>query len=504
MHKKELEQLEKNLKSKIPLLGKYTRMSAIKKLVVVETPEVVPYLVNAVLSFDAAVAEVAADALKNLKNHHSIDALCKLWLETRNETLGGVIRKAGHVAGTPLELKVATALKTGKHQICDNPDCIRFLVKSLTDPDADLRSNSETSLRSLKNRSSVEALCEGVINGEFEAAKNLALEMNYLPVNKGRRSVFYVITGQIEKYLELDFEFQFLRPEYEAASFELQNRIRNSILRSNDKRLIGLFGEVRKKYIAKDLTEIESELMINVYARNNQMEELFALMFFIPLSTVLKALEQLSKSSWKPADESQRDLLNILLDIYQNYQNAAPIPEAEVVPGKLLNRWIGEGRKQEYLQKTEEELRNAFLSGTPAEVVASMTAMLAKNTFNPEDHELAAKHPHWIVRLVYITMYDHLPDTIFKPNPVFTEGGAYWFEKLMRSLINEKLMQQRVVNLDPELLNSYNDALAKAGEENHRIRCLGLILSHLAAFTLRNIIVIDTYEKIIENSANED
>lgn len=503
MHKKELEQLEKNLKSKIPLLGKSIRMTAIKRLVEVKTPDVVPYLVRAASSFDAKVAEIAADALKNLNNQHSIDALCKIWFEARNEATGAVISAAAHIATTPLELKVATALKSGKQQILDNPDCIRFLVRFLSDPDVDLRSNAEVILRSLQKRASVEVLCEGVISGEFDDAKNLALEMKYLPASNGRRCVFYVITGQIEKYLELDFEFLFLRPEYEAASSELQNRIRNAILRSNDKRLIGLFGEVRKKFVAKALTAIESELMINVYARNNQLEELFALMFFIPVITVLKALDVFSKTSWKPTDESNRDLLNTLLEIYQNYQNASPVPEAEVVPGKLINKWIEEGRKQEALQKPEDVLRNTFLNGIPAEAVVAMTTMLANQVFTPADHELAVKHPHWVVRLVYITMYDHLPDTIFKPKPVSSEGGAYWCDKLVPALINDRLMQQRAVNLDPELLNGYNNALAKADEENHRIKCLGLILTQLAAFTLRNIIVIDTYEKIIEDSANE-
>ncbi len=501
MNKKELGRLGKKLRVKFPLIGHSVRMSAIKKIAVIDTPDSVLILAGAVSSFDPEVARIALQALKNLENKRSVDTLCKIWFESREQKLADILTETGYIAGNPAEVRVASALKSGNVQLCDSNMYIEFLVKFLHDKDKTISHHAARALKSLSSPSSVELLCDGIIKGNLDAARQIAIEMNYQPAQLSKRCSFLVITGQIEKYLALDFEFQQLRAEYQAAPIDIQNRIRNAILLSNDNRLIGLFGEVRKKFVAKDLNETEAELMINVYARDNLMDSVFALMFFIPLRSVIKALDALAKSSWRPETEDQRELLSQIQNVRQKFEQPGLVSDSEFSTGTIINRWINNGITDNHLSIQEDTLRMYFNSGTPSEAITAMSSLANKNLFTENDHQLAKSHPHWLVRLAYFLSFNRLPDNFLDPLPVSSEGGEYWLEKLIPVMIKERLLQIRAVNIDPDSLRLINKAITSAGNRPIELKNWALLLSHLAGYTLRNIIAIGTYEKRIEDTA---
>lgn len=501
MNKKELGRLGKKLKVKFPLIGHSIRMSAIKKIAANDTPDSVLILTGAISSFDPEVARIALQTLKSLENKRSVDTFCKIWFETREQILADILVETGYIAGNPAEVRVASALKSGNIQVCDSNIYIEFLVKFLQDKDKTISQYAAKALKSLSSPVSVELLCDGIIKGNLDAARQIAIEMNYQPAQLSKRCSFLVITGQIEKYLALDFEFQQLRAEYQAAPIDIQNRIRNAILLSNDNRLVGLFGEVRKKFVAKDLNETEAELMINIYARDNLMDSVFALMFFIPLRSVIKALDVLAKSFWRPETEDQRELLSQIQNIRQKFEQFLPIPDSEFSTGSVINRWINIGISEKHLSTQEETLRMHFNSGTPSEAIAAMSSLAENALFTESDHQQAKSHPHWLVRLAYILFFNRLHDNFLNPLPVSSEGGEYWLGKIIPVIIKERLLQIRAVNIDPDSLRLINKAITSAGNQSTELRNWALLLSHLAGFTLRNIIAIGTYEKRIEDTA---
>ena len=496
MKKTLVEKTGNKLQFRFPLFGQYVRLSAVKKLTNFGTADTIPYLVDALGSFDLKLADAALKFLLSLKNQNAIDAFCKIWYDSRNKRLDEIITSQKYIAEKPLDIRVVTALKAGKTEICDNAASVGYLVALLSDKDLVISLNAKKNLRTLKNKDAMDALCQGIITGTLDAAIPIAIEAGFQPKPIGIRCMFYVITGQVEKYLELDFEFQYFRPEYQAASEAIQQRVRSAIQQSNDHRLMGLFGEVRKKMVAKDLTIHEAQLMLNIYTRNKQSEEIFALLFFAPLSLVVSAIDELDKAKWQPKDDDRTILMENLLKTRKTMGNKLEtLPEPEVALGPVFQKWVETGRK-EYAIKTEKQLREHLNSGTPPEAVSALSALVAKNMIQPADHDRFKKHPHWLVRMAYAAL---LPFEV-EEKKILKEGGKYWIEKIP-AILSYELMQVKPVNLTPEDLIQLSLKIENSGKGAGVVKNLALILVQLSGYILRNTIAIGSYEKQIEDTA---
>jgi hypothetical protein len=399
---------------------------------------------------------------------------------------------------------IGHTIKMAAIQKLTNPvtaETVPHVIAALKLTDGKVAEVARIAILSLKNQGEIEVLCEGIIDGTMAAAQVLAIEVKFQPKAIGRRCLFFVITGQVEKYLELDFEFQYLRPEYQAAPENIQQRVRTAIQQSNDNRLMGLFGEVRKKFVAKELTEHEAELMLDVYARNRQMEEIFALLFFSPVSLVVKAIDVLTSSGWQPADDDRRDLMNSLIAARKTLSEKPELPpEPEVALGPVFQKWIETGRK-EYISKTEQQLSDILKTGTPPEAVAALAALAANNLLQPSDHEALVKHPHWLVRMAYIALGSIKPETIFADNTVSVEGGEHWIKSMTPYLLSKTFFQLKPVSLTPDRLQQLSTAIENAGKESNSLKNWAMLLVQLSGFTLRNTITIGNYEKQIEDTA---
>ena len=379
-------------------------------------------------------------------------------------------------------------------------DTISYLVEALKSFDSKVVEASLKTLCSLKNKDAIDTLCQGIITGKWDEVRSLVLSADYEPKPIGMRCMFFVITGQVEKYLELDFEFQYLRPEYQAASDDIQQKVRNAIQQSKDHRLMGLFGEVRKKIVAKDLTQKEAQLMLDIYARNKQSEEIFALLFFAPLPVIVNAIDALSQAKWKPYGDERVILLENLVNTRKTMGNKPEtFPEPEVALGPVFQKWIETGRK-EYASKLEQQLREHINIGTPAEAVTALSALATNKWFRPDDHNKFINHPHWMVRIAYVAIGDIKPDILFSENPVSIEGGEYWIKNMVPSLLSKALLQLKPVSLTPDSLNLLVEGIENAGESANTIKNLASILVLLSGYILRNTIVIGSYEKQIEDT----
>ncbi len=456
----------------------------------------VEFLVTLLSDKDPKISQNAEKAIRTLKNKDAIDTFCNIWYNTREKRLDNILTAEKYIAEKPLNIRVATALKAGKTELCDNADSIEFLLALFSDKDLVISQNAEKALRSLKNKDAIAALCQGIISGILDDARAIALDAGFQPKPIGMRCLYFVITGQIEKYLELDFEFQYLRPEYQAACDAIQLRVRSAIQQSNDHRLMGLFGEVRKKFVAKDLTLHEAQLMLDIYARNKQPEEIFALLFFAPLPVIVNAIDALSKAKWQPHDDDRTILMENLVKTRKTLGNKPEtFPDPEVVLGPVFQKWIEIGRKQ-YVLKTEVQLREYINSGTPPEAVSALSALVAKNKLQPADHDIFKKHPHWLVRMAYMA----LCTVGVEEKEISKEGGVYWIEKI-HSILSYELMQVKPVNLTPDDLNQLSLKIENAGKSAESVKNWALLLVVLSGYILRNTIAIGSYEKQIEDTA---
>jgi len=497
MNTKQIEKSAKNLNFRFPIIGHLIRMNAVKKLAAIGTIEVIPHLIGALKGQDFELQEFSNHALRNLKNQEAIDFLCKTWFETREENLDRIISEKKYIAQKPVEVRTATALKAGKTELCDNADSVGSVVKCLSEKDLALKKNAEKTLRNLKNQEAIDALCNGITDGSYEPARAIVMECGYKPKEIGRRCLFYVITGQTEEYFDLDFEFEHLRAEYMAAPEPVQQRIRTAIQQSGDHRLMGMFGEVRRRFVAKDLTGHEAELMLDVYARNRQWEEIFALLFFAPLTVVFKALSEMKKHGWHPLDEDRKDLFDNLLKVINAMGEKPELPpEPDAVLGSVFEKWIAEGKHKTWTGKNEAVLRDAFKNGIPADAIRALSAMNEKNLLNNDDRQFAAKHPHWMLRLVYFSLQKHDIEFIFSIESIFPEDNAHWIKELTPAMIARNFTLLKAIKLNPSHVHELSEAISKQKAENtgNMFRWANLIFL-LSAFYHKNAIIVGKYEE---------
>jgi hypothetical protein len=498
----EIQQAGKKLLNNNVLFGHLIRMQAVKKLAADSSADAIPHLITALLLSDIKVADIAYKALQLLKNQTAIDMLCKHWYSSRDKKLEEIILKCAYVAAKPIEIQQATNLKTSQLKSPENKDIIDLLIRFVTDKDSVISQNANTTLQLISNQDMQDYFCEGIITGKYDGNfSEIAISKQYKPSNISRRCLFYVITGQIEQYFDLDFEFEHLRAEYYAAPEELQQRVRSVIQQSSDKRLMGLFGELRKKFVAKELSTHEAELMLDVYSRNKQWEEIFALLFFAPLVVLPKALAVLVKSEWEPADDEAKALWEALMKHFKTMGEHPNTPtEPEVALGPVFSKWFEQGRN-EFINKPEAQLRQLLKEAAPPEAIPALAAVISKKLLNEQDKQVLEKHPHWMLRMAYIALGQQSTDVVLHGQSVALSGpGEFWL-KHSPALLGQAFLQLRAAALSPEHLQQLNAVSDKTQKNTNELKHWAILLTLLSGFTLRNTIVIGAYEKRIEDTA---
>jgi len=486
-----LEELGRRLESTAFLFGAWRRRAACRALAEDLSVATVPLLARALNSHDDKVVATADAALRSLSDPAAIDALGALWFAGRDPVLGAMVAESGHVARQPLDVHLATAFKAGKRPElqADPSAAVRIVAGLLEDKDTVVKSGAQKCLRSLADPAAADALCELAIADPGVPAAVIVREKDYQPRDIGRRCLLFLLLGQVDRYFDLDFEFQHLRAEYRAADDGLRQRVGDVVRRSGDARLLGLFREVRRQKLASDLTEREAAIVLDVHARNKQWHDIFVLLFHIPLSSVVVALDILAKSGWAPGEKTEAALL---AELQQVRAKVGKIPDAPPAPdvalGPVLGEWIERGRGDEFVRRDSKSLRATLARGTPPDAVAAL-AVAGRTT--PGDVETARSHVHWLVRLACLALCELAPQFAFAEQPTGGEGGGMWVDQLAPALLDAAVYRRRAVALRPEQLDALQAALGKSGRaESQRLAC-GRLVEVLARHHLRHTIEVD-------------
>lgn len=494
MNEQDLAKYAGQLDSKIPLLGPRLRREACRKLAEDSSPGAIPYLVQALRSDDQEVHSTANAALRALKDAAAVDALCALWAKGRNEQLGRIVAECGYVAGKPVELRVLSALKANRPEVAGESDAaVRPLVDAQGHQDQEIAQCAKTALRRLTNAAAIDALCELAIADPAGVVAVLVKEVGYQPQTVGRRCVLFLLTGQVERCLDLDPEFLHLRAEYLAGDEGLRRRISKLVRGSGDSRLMGLFRESRRRKLASELTEQETSTIIDEYARNRRWPEIFALLFQIPLVNARAAFDLLGSSGWRPESPTEAALLDELIELRSTI---ADIPERAPAPGvafgAVLTRWIERGRSAEFAGQPPETLRKSLLRGSPPEAVTALAALVSSGTMAAGDIEKVRTHRHWLVRLAGLALCDISPQFVFFDMPTGRGGGRIWFERLAPTILDAAVYRRRAISLNADQLGELQAALARGGDpKNGRLAC-GHLIEAMARHRLQQTIAVDT------------
>ena len=452
----------------------------------------------------------AEAALQSLTNPEAVDALCAAWAKDRDGQIGAIIAERGYVAREPLEVKLATLFKTGKAVRLGRGTvkALPLIVELLRDADPQVSKGAGTFLRKIRSSARVDALCEIAIADPDGPAAAVVKEKGCQPRSVSRRCVLFLVTGQVDRYFELDFEFQHLRAEYHAADEGLRQRIGEVVRQTGDARLLGLFREVRRRKLAAELTEDEAAVVLDVHARNRQWPEIFSLLFHVPLSSVVAALDVLSESGWRPGNEVEAALLEELLE---TRKAVGRIPERAPQPGvnlgSAMRKWIERGRGGDVAGRAEEDLRRDLAEAAPPEAVAALAALATTGRTTSKDIRRARTHAHWLVRIAWLALCEIAPQFAVSDAPTGGKGGGMWIKRLAPSVLDAAIYRRRAMSLNPDQLAALQLALAggrdgappskkrrakgqRKGAASRRSAC-GRVLEVLARYHLRHTIEVD-------------
>jgi hypothetical protein len=393
--REELERWRHGLRSSFPLLGRFIRRRAIAALeTLYDDPDVVPLLVEALGAADREVANRAAAALRSLGNQAGIDALCALWVESRDDRCAAVVVERRYVARQPLAVHVLSALKCGAHLSVEQADLVPPLVAALADRDDAICARARATLEGLRAGAPRDTLCDEAIGNPAGPAARICVEQGMRPSDHERACLFLFVTRQLDAYFQEDFEFQNLRLQYERADATVRGHVMD-VVRSGDRRCAGFIG-TRKALT--ECSEAEIKLAIESWLRHTDWPRLFRGFLELPLKFGLPVLEQLRRAGWQPDEPELLSLYRQVLADTDGQLVDARKPPAES-SGSVFERWLAQGHKGELAGLNQEILLQRLQTATPVDHVAIVAALAAKARPGGAAAQAVQSSPHWLIRL---------------------------------------------------------------------------------------------------------
>ncbi|MDD5369007.1 MAG: WD40 repeat domain-containing protein [Anaerolineaceae bacterium] len=440
-HPVSAESLEPSLRTRLLLKG------AIFSLQQEGSTEAVETLFKVVLSNQAEfVRDDARSALIYLAReglHPAREALCELFLVLDDPIAGQIAINAGYVPGQEA-LCAGFYLLTGQVDLYDaldpdqdllthffrnSPPAIqqRLLVRAqsadlgdwaltvraettqqfavihrLADELPDFRSQHqrEVGLRTLAElaRSGNSTACEAIFDlfllHDYAPAGDLAQGEFLLPEEAGRRALFFFLTGQWQRYEDLDFNHTLLAGMYDIAGRRLRSRIvEQTRLAGRTDWIQGIAPGRRVRWLA-DMTDTDWEAVTRQLTGENRWDDLWTLAQVGPPIWDARILSTLQSSGWQPdSSDTQAGFFQLVEKAANCIGVEPPLQSISLVPnlptGSMCLAAASDGETLAlagnenlvYLLKVGKEQPIGVLPSSPAQVwclaFSSETDMIA-------------------------------------------------------------------------------------------------------------------------------
>ncbi len=309
MDARTLEKRRRELYNTIPLFGRSIRRRAVAALAADGSAEAVRELAQAaVQNRDATIRDLALESVSQVTQQPAINAVCDVWHETRHPTLDALLHAKQWVATAPPEVRVSSALHIGALDLLihDAAGLMGLLLGACGDFEPQIAANARAALRSLTEQPAREALCDFVINEEHPVAREIALEMGYLPEEAPRRALFLFLTEQWERYDALDFDQRLLRAAYEAAAEGIRRRVREKLRLTGRADFLTIVVGHDYRARAAAMTPEELEFVLRMLQGQQAWDRVWALALEILPLWSARALGILRRAGWQPRDAADR------------------------------------------------------------------------------------------------------------------------------------------------------------------------------------------------------
>jgi hypothetical protein len=155
----------------------------------------------------------------------------------------------------------------------------------------------------LKNPTAQEAVCGRFIQQDLPFLRKVLVKAGYAPLKPGERALFYFLTGQWEKYENLDFDQTFLKIEYEKASDTLRKRIAGIARRAGRVEWATAVVGERQRNQQQTMTDAECAAIYAVLSKGQKWQEMWRLAQTAPARWSARMLMRLKEAGWIPDQE---------------------------------------------------------------------------------------------------------------------------------------------------------------------------------------------------------
>jgi hypothetical protein len=318
------------------------RRWAARRLARDAAPEAVGALADATAhaTHDGVIAFAQA-ALAKRTDQPAIDAICRVWRDTRNYELGDLISRRGWSASGPPALRALVALHTNRLDplAFETREAARALVEVADTEEPPIGTRAAEALTSLHQTAAREAVCQLAIEGGSPAALTAVLAAGYVPAEPADRALLLLLAGEYDRYAELDFDGSLLRAALAVAHQNVRTRLARQAGEAGRPEWVRAVA--RPKELAA-LTYGEWETAAAILRRTDQPEELWRLALQAPPVLSARILRELDPEWLLPVAGADQEYAARLLELAERCPAVVPtgavFDEGPTIKG---NRYMG-------------------------------------------------------------------------------------------------------------------------------------------------------------------
>jgi WD40 repeat protein len=234
-----------------------------------------------------------------------LNALWNVWLQERHPELDNLLASHNRSASRPISLKVVSALRLGQLDwiyASDGLEIVEVLLAAVDDPQSVVSEQARAALVGLQNPLTQEEVCRWAIEHDHLQAIQAALSGDYAPRDGQKRALFFLLTGQWERYQALDFDASLLRALHQAAGDELRARIARQARQAGWGGYVEALTGARSARRLGELDENEWEVILALLGRDRRWEQAWRLAQAAPALWSARLLQLCDEAGWRPAE----------------------------------------------------------------------------------------------------------------------------------------------------------------------------------------------------------
>ncbi len=237
-----------------------------------------------------------------------LDPLWQSWSEGRQPRLAQLLLEHAQPAAQPPRLAMLSTLYLVAQGVLSelparlqqNAAAVAALIEACRDRDAQIAATAARLLAGLREPAAQEEVCRWVIEHDDPHARQAALQGGYAPHSPQARALFFLLTGQWQRYESLDFDARLVEAVYAAGSESLRQQIASLARQRGWAGFVQAIAGGRARRRLGRLSEFEWEAVLVILGRERRWGEIWLLAQSAPPTWSARLLRSLQEAAWQP------------------------------------------------------------------------------------------------------------------------------------------------------------------------------------------------------------